>query len=445
MTGKTGKLRLFLLRKCGKIKGKYFRPGSKNGAVWETECDAMAICVRSEVSTLKRVLLQRPGCELEQLVPNSLERLLFDDIPYLHGAQKEHDRFAEILRANGVDVVYLSDLAAQTLAQSEALKERFVDDFIRRSGAVADSYRKALTEVLLSLPTADALVFKTMTGVRFDELPQNGGHSLASLRNDKTHFVLDPIPNLYFTRDPFASIGHGVSLHHMYSITRNRETIYSDYILHHHPDYVGKVPFYYSPDEPFTLEGGDVLNLSADTIAVGISQRTMPEAIERLARNIFLDETAAIRRVLAFDIPSTRAFMHLDTVLTQIDRDKFLVHPTILDNLQIFELTPGKNGEPEARRVEKSVEAVLAEAVGVEHVTLLRCGGGDQIAAQREQWNDGSNVLCIRPGTVIAYDRNYVTNRLLEGEGIEVLKIPSGELSRGRGGPRCMSMPLVRE
>lgn len=405
----------------------------------------MAICVKSEVGTLKKVLLQRPGCELEQLVPNSLERLLFDDIPYLYGARKEHDRFAEILRMNGVEVVYLSELAAQTLSQSEELKERFVDDFIRRSGAVANSYRRALTEVLLALPSADDLVFKTMTGVRFDELPQYGVRSLASLRNDKTHFVLDPIPNLYFTRDPFASIGNGVSLHHMYSVTRNRETIYSDYILHEHPDYAGKVPFYYSPAEPFTLEGGDVLNLSADTIAVGISQRTMPEAIERLARNIFHDESSTIRRVLAFDIPSTRAFMHLDTVLTQIDRDKFLVHPTILDSLQIFELTPDKHGEPVARRLEQTIERVLAEAVGVERVKLLRCGGGDQIAAQREQWNDGSNVLCIRPGTVVAYDRNYVTNRLLEDQGVEVLKIPSGELSRGRGGPRCMSMPLVRE
>ena len=405
----------------------------------------MAICVRSEVSQLKKVLLQRPGCELEQLVPNSLERLLFDDIPYLHGAQKEHDRFAEVLRENGVEVVYLSALAAQTLAQSETLKERFVKDFIRRSGAVADSYRDALTEVLLSLPTADELVFKTMTGVRFDELPQHGVRSLASLRSDKTHFVLDPIPNLYFTRDPFASIGNGVSLHHMYSVTRNRETIYSDYILHYHPDYAGQVPFYYSPAEPFTLEGGDVLNLSAETIAVGISQRTMPEAVERLARNIFRDEKSTIRRVLALDIPSTRAFMHLDTVLTQIDCDKFLIHPTILEYLQIYELTPGKNGEPVARCVEAPLEQVLAEAVGVEQVKLLRCGGGDQIAAQREQWNDGSNALCIRPGAVIAYDRNYVTNRLLEDEGIEVLKIPSGELSRGRGGPRCMSMPLVRE
>ena len=405
----------------------------------------MAICVKSEVGTLKKVLLQRPGCELEQLVPNSLERLLFDDIPYLHGAQKEHDRFAETLRSNGAEVVYLSDLAARTLEQSEELKARFVDDFIRRSGAVAASYRSALTEVLLSLPTADELVFKTMTGVRFDELPQHGIRSLASLRNDKTHFVLDPIPNLYFTRDPFASIGTGVSLHHMYSVTRCRETIYSDYILHYHPDYAGKVSFYYSPEEPFTLEGGDVLNLSADTIAVGISQRTMPEAVERLARNIFRDERSTIRRVLALDIPSTRAFMHLDTVLTQIDRDKFLVHPTILEDLKIFSLTPGKGGQPQAQCVEQPIERLLAEAVGVDRATLLRCGGGDQIAAQREQWNDGSNVLCLRPGTVIAYDRNYVTNRLLESEGIEVLKIPSGELSRGRGGPRCMSMPLVRE
>ncbi len=405
----------------------------------------MAICVKSEVGTLKKVLLQRPGCELEQLVPNSLERLLFDDIPYLHGAQKEHDRFAETLRDSGAEVVYLSDLAARTLEQSEELKARFVDDFIRRSGAVADSYRSALTEVLLSLPTADDLVFKTMTGVRFDELPQHGIRSLASLRNDKTHFVLDPIPNLYFTRDPFASIGTGVSLHHMYSVTRCRETIYSDYILHYHPDYAGKVSFYYSPEEPFTLEGGDVLNLSADTIAVGISQRTMPEAVERLARNIFRDERSTIRRVLALDIPSTRAFMHLDTVLTQIDRDKFLVHPTILEDLKIFSLTPGKGGQPQAQCVEQPIERLLAEAVGVDRVTLLRCGGGDQIAAQREQWNDGSNVLCLRPGTVVAYDRNYVTNRLLESEGIEVLKIPSGELSRGRGGPRCMSMPLVRD
>lgn len=404
----------------------------------------MAIDVRSEIRPLKKVLLQRPGCELEQLVPNSMERLLFDDIPYLQGAQNEHDCFAQLLRENGVEVVYLTDLAAETLEQSKELRAQFIRDFIDRSGCVASTYREALTELLTACPNALALVQKTMTGVRFDELPLHHGSALAALRNDRTHFILEPIPNLYFTRDPFASIGHGVALHHMYSVTRNRETIYSHYILHYHPDYAGMVPFYYTPEEPFTLEGGDILNLSAHTIAVGISQRTMPEAIERLAKNIFADPSSEVRRVLALDIPSTRAFMHLDTVLTQIDTDKFLIHPSILDRLELFELTPGRQGAPVARRLDQPVEQALAQAVGAEQVTLLRCGGGDQIAAQREQWNDGSNTLCISPGRVVAYDRNYVTNRLLEEHGIEVLKIPSGELSRGRGGPRCMSMPLCR-
>lgn len=405
----------------------------------------MPIQVRSEVGQLKRVLLHRPGSELEQLVPNSLDRLLFDDIPYLLGAQNEHDHFADTLRKEGVEVVYLSELTAQTLAQSEALRELFVSDFIHRSGCLAESYGDALRELLLSITDPRTLVLKTMTGVRFEELSLSYGHSLSSLRGDRTHFVLDPIPNLYFTRDPFASIGCGVSLHHMYSATRNRETIYSEYVLRYHPDYAQKVPLYYTPQEPYSLEGGDILNLSAHTIAVGISQRTMPEAVERLAENIFRDETAQVRRVLAFDIPNTRAFMHLDTVLTQVDLDKFVIHPNILEYLQIFEICPGTQGRLQIRRRDEPAERLLAEAVGVDQVKLIRCGGGDQIASQREQWNDGSNTLCVRPGTVVAYDRNYVTNDLLEKEGIEVLRISSGELSRGRGGPRCMSMPLIRE
>ncbi len=404
----------------------------------------MAIQVRSEIAPLKRVLLHRPGNELEQLVPGSLERLLFDDIPYLASAQQEHDAFADTLRSNGVEVVYLSRLTAEALDAHSGLREQFARDFIYRSGPVAYSYCDALMELLMAIPTTEQMVIRTMTGVRYDELDCGETMSLTDLRSDKTHFVLDPIPNLYFTRDPFATIGHGASVHHMYSATRNRETIYGDFILHYHPDYAGRVPFYYSPEDPFSLEGGDILNLSADTIAVGISQRTMPEAIELLARHIFADEATTIRRVLAFDIPSRRAFMHLDTVLTQVDRDKFLIHPCILDSLQIFEITPGSQERLRVCRLEQPVEQILAQTQQVEQMKLLRCGGGDHIASQREQWNDGSNALCIRPGTIIAYDRNYVTNRLLEDEGVHVLRIPSGELSRGRGGPRCMSMPLER-
>lgn len=403
----------------------------------------MAIAVKSEIQPLKKVLLHRPGSELEQLIPTSMERLLFDDIPYLQGAQTEHDAFAETLRQNGTEVVYLSDLTAQTLEQSQDLREQFIKDFLQRSGIIAESYNKALTELLLTLPTKE-LVLKTMTGVRFEEISHCQTPSLMALRSNKNHFVLDPIPNLYFTRDPFATVGRGVSLHHMYSVTRNRETIYSEYFLRYHPDYTNRVPFYYTPDEPFSLEGGDILNLSKHTIAVGISQRTMPEAVERLAKNIFADEKREIERVLAIDIPARRAFMHLDTVLTQVAADKFVVHPSILEQIDLFELTAGAGGKLNIRRLDQTLDAALAMGVGVEKVSLLCCGGGDRIAAQREQWNDGSNTLCIRPGTVIAYDRNYVTNHLLEDEGIEVLKIPSGELSRGRGGPRCMSMPLHR-
>ncbi len=220
----------------------------------------MAIHIQSEITQLRTVLLHRPGSELEQLAPNSMARLLFDDIPYLRGAQTEHDAFANVLRAQGVQVFYLSELTAQTLAQSEALRQQFINDFIHRSGCVADSYREALVELLMAIEDPHALVLKTMGGVRFDELPLHLNCGMAFMRSDRTHFILEPIPNLYFTRDPFASIGNGVSLHHMYSVTRNRETIYGDYILHYHHSFAGKVPFYYTPDEPFTLKGVAIMH-----------------------------------------------------------------------------------------------------------------------------------------------------------------------------------------
>lgn len=404
----------------------------------------VAICVKSEILPLKKVMLQRPGQELEHLIPGELERLLFDDIPFLQVAQQEHDRFAEVLRENGVEVVYLDALVAQTLQDTD-IRSQFIDEFIDAGGCVAQKYKKPLKKYLSSFSDMSTLVRKTMAGVSFPEIETGSDGSLSYYLHDNTHFVLDPIPNLYFTRDPFACVGNGVTLHHMYSVTRNRETIYGRYVLKYHPDYAGKVPLYYTPDEAFTLEGGDVLNLSEEVLAVGISQRTMPDAIERLAANIFSDESAQIRTILAMDIPSMRAFMHLDTVMTMVDYDKFVIHPGVLDTLRIFELTPRGKGKVHVRELKKSLETVLRDYLHLDSVSLIRCGGRDMIASQREQWNDGSNTLCIAPGKVIAYDRNYVTNQILEEHGICVLKIPSSELSRGRGGPRCMSMPLIRE
>lgn len=405
----------------------------------------MAICVRSEIGQLKKVMLHRPGQELEHLVPGDLERLLFDDIPYLKTARNEHDMFAGILREQGAEVVYLEDLMADVLKDAEK-KEQFVKEFISEGGASAARVKKQLYDYLMHIQDEKELVLKTMSGVRASELNVKRDCPLVSLVRAESQFLLDPIPNLYFTRDPFASIGTGVSLNRMYSPTRRRETIYGKYILQYHPDFAGKVPFYYDRKQKFSIEGGDILNLNRKVLAIGISQRTTPEAIEMLAQKVFEDATSEIQTILALDIPAVRAFMHLDTVCTQVDKDKFTIHPGIMRTLRIFEMTPGdKKGRLKVKESHAMLADILARYLEIDRVTLIECGGKDVIASEREQWNDGSNTLCIAPGKVVVYDRNYVTNEILREHGIQVLEMPSSELSRGRGGPRCMSMPLERE
>ena len=406
------------------------------------------IHVTSEIKPLKKVLLHRPGRELLNLTPNTLEELLFDDIPYLKVAEEEHDAFSQVLRDNGVEVVYLEDLMAQVLDISPEIRERFLRQFIEEAGICATKYHDIIYNYLNGITSSKELVLKTMEGIYLQDLPRDPReveNSLVDQVRGDSRFVVKPMPNLYFTRDPFASIGTAVSINRMFSVTRCRETIYGDYIFKYHPDFKN-VEHYYDRDLPYRIEGGDILNLNEHTLAIGISQRTEPDGIELIAKNIFANKNTAIDTVLAIHIPETRAFMHLDTVFTQIDHDKFTVHPGILGPLEVFKLTRG-NGENEIKleRKEETLEEILAEALGIPHVKLIKCGGGDLITAEREQWNDGSNTLCIAPGKVIVYERNNVTNALLRDEGITVLEIPSSELSRGRGGPRCMSMPLWRD
>ena len=405
----------------------------------------MAIHVKSEIGKLKKVMLHRPGQELEHLVPEDLERLLFVDIPYLKTAKIEHDMFAEIMRGQGVEVVYLEDLTADVLKNPEK-KEQFVREFIAEGGASAAKVRDQLYDYLMKISDEKELVLKTMSGIRASELNVKMSCPLVSLVKKESQFLLDPIPNLYFTRDPFACIGNGVSLNRMYSRTRRRETLYGKYILKYNPDFAGKVPFYYDRDMDFSIEGGDILNLSNKVIAIGISQRTTPEAIELLAQNIFVDKASEIETIIALDIPAVRAFMHLDTVCTQVDYDKFTIHPGIMQTLRIFEIKPGdRKGQLKVTESDAMLSDILAKYLELDKVTLIKCGGKDRIASEREQWNDGSNTLCIEPGKVVVYDRNYVTNEILRQHGIDVLEMASSELSRGRGGPRCMSMPLERE
>ena len=399
--------------------------------------------VKSEIKPLKKVLLHRPGKELLNLTPNTLEELLFDDIPFLKVAQEEHDAFAQALRDNGVEVVYLEDLTAEVLAADPELREKFLLQWIDEAGIKTERYRKIIFDYMQeNYPDAKDFVLKTMEGINLTELHTDKSNSLVDLVSEASKMVVAPMPNLYFTRDPFAMIGNGVSINRMYSVTRNRETIYGEYIFNYHPDFQG-TPQYYSRYNTFHIEGGDILNINEHVLAIGISQRTEPDAIDGIAHNIFNDPTSPVDTILAFNIPNNRAMMHLDTVFTQIDVDKFTIHPGIMGPLTVFEITPEGEGI-KVKETSGTLEEVLEKYVGMP-VTLIPCAGGDRIAAEREQWNDGSNTLCIAPGRVVVYERNDVTNALLRKNNIDVIEIPSAELSRGRGGPRCMSMPIWRE
>ena len=399
--------------------------------------------VKSEIKPLKKVLLHRPGKELLNLTPNTLEELLFDDIPFLKVAQEEHDAFAQALRDNGVEVFYLEDLMAEVLEANPELREQFLKQWIEEAGIRTDRYQKIIFDYMQeNYPDAKDFVLKTMEGINLTELHTDKSNSLVDLVSESSKMVIKPMPNLYFTRDPFAMIGNGVSINRMYSETRNRETIYGEYIFKYHPDFKD-VPQYYSRYNTFHIEGGDILNINDKVLAIGISQRTEPDAIDAIAKNIFGDPTSPIETILAFNIPNSRAFMHLDTVFTQIDTDKFTIHPGIMGPLTVFEITAAGEGI-KVKEVNGTLESILETYVG-HPVELIPCGGGDRIAAEREQWNDGSNTLCIAPGKIVVYERNDVTNKVLRDKGLDLIIVPSAELSRGRGGPRCMSMPIERE
>jgi arginine deiminase len=250
------------------------------------------------------------------------------------------------------------------------------------------------------------------------------------------------MPNLYFTRDPFMNVGDGVLISRMANEVRRRETLFAKYIFKYHPVYKW-VPKYHDRTDVHSLEGGDCLVLSPETVAFGMSQRTSAQAVE-LAANRLINERTGIREILAVDIPKVRAFMHLDTVMTMVDVDTFVVHPNILRVMRAFRLTKPDGNRVAIEEDPRPLVEVFSDVLG-RKVRFIECGGASEIDAAREQWNDGANTLCVAPGEVITYSRNYVTNRILRENGITVHEIPSAELSRGRGGPRCMSMPFVRE
>lgn len=403
------------------------------------------IHVYSEIGKLKTVMLHRPGRELENLSPDILNRMLIDDIPYLKIAQKEHDYFAHTLKKQGVHVVYLEDLLAQSLT-NEDVRTKFVDQLLEESNIKKeDPLHQLLMDYLMAMPVNE-MVKQIIAGIRKNEI-QNATPSLADLAEDPDYpFYLDPMPNVYFTRDQQAAIGNGMTINRMTFRARKRESLFMETVLKHHPDFKNaNIPIWRDRYTHGRLEGGDELILNNHVLAIGISQRTSAAAITDLAHSLF--GHSSYDTILAIKIPHNHAMMHLDTVFTMINYDQFTVHPFILDKsgkIDIYVLEQDDHGEIKITP-ETDLIKVLKNYLHLSEIDLIPTGGGDAIAAPREQWNDGSNTLAIAPGEVVTYDRNYVSNDLLRKHGILVHEIHSSELSRGRGGPRCMSCPLVRE
>lgn len=399
------------------------------------------INVKTEIGKLRRVMLHRPGIELASLIPDYLERMLAEDTPDVRRAGEEHDVFANILRSNGTDVVYIEDMFRDVVKDDNA-RRAFIDDFVR-IGVKGISLSDAVTEYLNSV-RYDELFDKVAKGITCDDLKNVKYKPIQCCITEEYPFLTDPLPNLYFTRDISFCLGTGMAISAMSMPARMRETLFVRYIHKYSPLFgKGAVDLLYDYDCGCGIEGGDVLSLSDKCVAIGSGERTTVAAVERLALTLF---SRGYEKVLLFKNPNSRTYMHLDVLMTHVDYDKFLAHPCIVHKwFDVYELTPAGNGGLNISCTTDSTEHVLERALGLDKVTFIEMGGGDPIQYRREHWNMGSNSLAMAPGSIITYDRNTVTNELIDKAGVKVSPIPGGELSRGRGGPRCMSMPMLRD
>lgn len=391
----------------------------------------------SEVGTLRAVILHRPGPELQRLTPRNNDALLFDGLPWVAKAQREHDAFAEVLRSRGVEVMLLADLLTEALAHSGAARMHGISAAVdaRRLGV---PLAQELSSYLRTLPPVD-LARILMAGMTFNEVPFHGAElSLVRLMHHGGDFVIEPLPNLLFTRDSSFWIGPRVAITSLALPARVRETSLTDLIYAHHPRFLGVRRAYESRSAP--VEGGDVLLLGPGVVAVGVGERTTPAGAEALARSLFDDDLA--HTVLAVPIRQERAQMHLDTVCTMVDVDAVVMYPNVVHSLSAFTIHRAEAGI----RIDDEVPFVqaAADAMGIEQLRVIDTGL-DPVTAEREQWDDGNNTLALAPGVVVAYERNSETNARLADSGIEVLPIEASELGTGRGGPRCMSCPAARD
>lgn len=398
---------------------------------------SLVMGANSEVGRLRAVMLHRPGDELKRLTPRNNDQLLFDGLPWVDRAQAEHDAFADLLRGSGVEVLLLANVLTETLAASGAARMQGIAAAVdpRRLGhALAGDLATYLRGI-----TAPELATILTAGMTFDELPI--GPSTTSLVRRMHHgadFVIDPLPNLLFTRDSSFWIGNRVAITSLALPARVRETSLTDLIYAFHPRFLGVRRAYESHTAP--VEGGDVLLLAPGVVAVGVGERTTPAGAEALARSLFEDDLA--HTVLVVPIAQNRATMHLDTVCTMVDTDAVVMYPGVQDSLSAFTIH-----REDAGLTIKGADPFLqaaADAMGIGKLRVIDTGL-DNVTAEREQWDDGNNTLALEPGVVVAYERNVETNARLSASGVEVLAISGSELGSGRGGPRCMSCPISRD
>jgi arginine deiminase len=394
--------------------------------------------IRSEVGRLRSVLVHRPGEELRRITPTTMDELLFDELLWVEQAQAEHDAFTDVMRTAGVEVLYVEELLAEVVTDPATARE-IVGEHVTGSTCGPQALDRVREILLDSSPReiADHLI----AGVTLEELGYLDGLVVAA--SDPTSLVLAPVPNLVFARDSSAWVGEGVVLSPMNRMVRRRETDLLGSVYHLHPRFEDH-PVWFGDQAtdgyPATFEGGDMLVVGERGVAIGISERTSAAGVEMLATRLF--QAGVVDRVLAIDLPKVRAAMHLDTIVTQVDVDAFITYPRMTSVLRCMMVTPAPHGVHVAEAT--GLMQGLAWAAGLDHARAIEPAIGS-IRAEREQWNDANNTFAIAPGEVIAYERNVVTNAILDKAGITVHTIPSYELPRGRGGPRCMTCPITRD